>query len=61
MTLRAQVLWPAASGAFLLQSADAPGSGSWNPVALEVVTNGPLATVTVPVTNTQGYYRLQGK
>ena len=52
--------WPVSSGAFLLQSADTPGSGSWNPVPLAVVTNGPAATVTVPATNTQAYYRLQG-
>jgi hypothetical protein len=52
--------WPASSGAFLLQSADTPSSGSWNPVPLEAVTNGPLATVTVPATNTQRYFRLQG-
>jgi hypothetical protein len=52
---------PASSGAFLLQSADTPSSGSWNPVALEVVTNGLLATVTVPPTNAQAYCRLQGK
>jgi hypothetical protein len=55
------ISWPASSGAFLLQSADTPSSGSWNPVALEVVTNGPTETVTVPATNTQAYYRLQGK
>jgi len=47
--------WPASSGAFLLQSADTPSSGSWNPVALEVVTNGLIATVTVAPTNTQAY------
>jgi hypothetical protein len=51
--------WPASSGAFLLQSADTPSSGSWNPVPLEAVTVGPLATVTVPATNTQVYFRLQ--
>ena len=54
------ISWPAPSGAFRLQSADTPSSGSWNPVALEVVTNGARATVTVPATNTHTYFRLQG-
>ena len=55
------ISWPASSGAFLLQSADTLSAASWDDVALDIVTNGSLATVTVPATNTHAYYRLQGK
>jgi hypothetical protein len=54
------ISWPAASGAFLLQSADTLSAASWDAVALDIVTNGPMATVTVPATNAHRCFRLQG-
>ena len=51
--------WPASSGAFLLQSADTLSAASWDAVALDIVTNRSLATVTVPATNAHRYFRLQ--
>jgi len=54
------ISWPASSGAFLLQAAETPSADSWDAVALDIVTNGSLATVTVPATNAHRYFRLQG-
>ena len=54
------ISWPASSGAFLLQSAETPSAALWDAVALDIVTNGPLATVTVAATNAHRYFRLQG-
>jgi hypothetical protein len=54
------ISWPASSGAFLLQSAETLSAASWDAVALDIMTSGSLATVTVPATNAHRYFRLQG-
>lgn len=54
------ISWSASSSAFLLQSAGTLSPMSWDSVALDIVTNGPMATVTVPATNALRYFRLQG-
>jgi hypothetical protein len=53
------ISWPATSGAFVLQPAETLSAASWDAVALDIMTNGSMATVTVSATDVHRYFRLQ--
>ena len=54
-----QLTWPISTNIYQVLSADSP-QGPWTNSALPIITNGVNATVTVPLTNQQQYFRLMG-
>jgi hypothetical protein len=54
-----QLAWPVSAGNFQLQSADTVTS-AWSAAGGLVFTNGINATVTLPSTNPQQFFRLLG-
>ena len=55
-----QLSWPAGSGSLQVQAADSP-IGPWTTIILPIITNGANATIMVPSTNQQQFFRLQGQ
>jgi hypothetical protein len=55
-----QLSWPAGLGSYQVYSANTP-AGPWQPVAVVVSTNGLDATVSVPASNQQQFFRLEGQ
>ena len=51
--------WPVAAEGFHLHSVESLTNAVWDPFLGPVVTSGPNATVTLPATNIQKYYRLK--
>ena len=52
------VSWPASFAGYILQSTASLNPANWKTVMLSTVTNNGNLVVTVPVSGTQGYYRL---
>ena len=52
------VSWPASFAGYVLQSTASLNPANWKPVMLSPVTNKGNLVITVPVSGSQGYYRL---
>ncbi len=53
------VVWPTGNGAYQLQQKNVLGTGGWSSVAQPVTVVGGMNQMSIPISSTQYYYRLQ--
>jgi hypothetical protein len=54
-----QLSWPVSGGSFALQTKVLLEASTWDYVNATITTNGGVVMVTLPITDTQRFYRLQ--